>query len=404
MASLSYGLNLTRKAGTRPTVPAKRKAIFGEDHDDLESEPHVAAAAVEEIRVFDDDGAPARHSTAGDGPARKRPDEASVTAYGDLSSTQRAKKHALEATTIDPSIYDYDAAYDALHTTMTTTSGPDQSAPAGDADATASATARKPKYMSNLLAAAEVRKRDQLRAKEKVLMREREAEGDEFVDKEKFVTGAYKAQQEEVRRLEEEERRREEAERKRRRGQGMTGFYRDVLDKDEKRHEDAMAAAAAAAAAKKDGHATTAEDDGAQPAKERSEADLAQDLKAKGRDITVNEEGQVVDKRQLLSAGLNVAPKPRRNTPSSVAPSAARLDDRPGWQGKNAAQHAMRERQTRMLAEQLLQASQQTAADEEAQKAAVEQMAKSKKTEGDISSARQRYLQRKQDAQPAKES
>ena len=60
--------------------------------------------------------------------------------------------------------------------------------------------------MENLLAAAEVRKRDQLRAKEKMLLREREAEGDDYADKEKFVTAAYRAQQEDMRRLEEEER------------------------------------------------------------------------------------------------------------------------------------------------------------------------------------------------------
>src|SRR5205814_5226268 len=48
----------------------------------------------------------------------------------------------------------------------------------------------------------------QLRAQERLLQREREAEGDEFADKEKFVTGAYKAQQDEVRRMERSEERR----------------------------------------------------------------------------------------------------------------------------------------------------------------------------------------------------
>ena len=38
---------------------------------------------------------------------------------------------------------------------------------------------------------------------------EREREGDEFADKEAFVTQAYKDQMEEVRRAEEEERKRE---------------------------------------------------------------------------------------------------------------------------------------------------------------------------------------------------
>lgn len=41
------------------------------------------------------------------------------------------------------------------------------------------------------------------------MQREREAEGDEFADKDKFVTQAYKDQMAEVRKAEEEERARE---------------------------------------------------------------------------------------------------------------------------------------------------------------------------------------------------
>jgi coiled-coil domain-containing protein 55 len=42
-----------------------------------------------------------------------------------------------------------------------------------------------------------------------MMQREREAEGDEFIDKEEFVTQAYRDQMAEVRRAEEEEKRRE---------------------------------------------------------------------------------------------------------------------------------------------------------------------------------------------------
>ena len=42
-----------------------------------------------------------------------------------------------------------------------------------------------------------------------MIQRERELEGDEFKDKESFVTQAYKDQMEELRRAEEEERKRE---------------------------------------------------------------------------------------------------------------------------------------------------------------------------------------------------
>lgn len=48
-----------------------------------------------------------------------------------------------------------------------------------------------------------------MRAEEKMIQRERELEGDEYKDKEAFVTQAYKDQMAELRRAEEEERNRE---------------------------------------------------------------------------------------------------------------------------------------------------------------------------------------------------
>ena len=59
------------------------------------------------------------------------------------------------------------------------------------------------------MSTAATRRLDHLRAEEKMIQREREAEGDEFRDKEAFVTQAYKDQMAEVRRAEEEERARE---------------------------------------------------------------------------------------------------------------------------------------------------------------------------------------------------
>lgn len=65
--------------------------------------------------------------------------------------------------------------------------------------------------MHQAIASAATRKLDQIRAQEKMLERERALEGDEFADKEKFVTQAYKDQMEAVRKAEEEEAKREGA-------------------------------------------------------------------------------------------------------------------------------------------------------------------------------------------------
>ena len=67
----------------------------------------------------------------------------------------------------------------------------------------------QPKYINNLLSTAATRRLDHLRAEEKTIQREREAEGDEFADKEAFVTQAYKDQMAEVRKAEQEEKERE---------------------------------------------------------------------------------------------------------------------------------------------------------------------------------------------------
>ena len=67
----------------------------------------------------------------------------------------------------------------------------------------------QPKYINRLLETAELRKQDRLRAEDKMIAREREREGDEFADKDQFVTPAYLAQQEDLRKIEEEEKKRE---------------------------------------------------------------------------------------------------------------------------------------------------------------------------------------------------
>ena len=94
-----------------------------------------------------------------------------------------------------------------------------------------------------------------------MLQHERDEEGEEYADKEKFVTTAYKRQMEEVKLAEEEEKAREGAsipykdsrviarvltdsscisvlaakERASQKGPGMTAFYRNMLDADEEK-------------------------------------------------------------------------------------------------------------------------------------------------------------------------
>ncbi|KAL8785307.1 MAG: hypothetical protein Q9213_003452 [Squamulea squamosa] len=306
MSTLSYGLNITKKvpSSAAKSAPPKRKTIFDSDSGP-ESAPDDADDDAETITSID-----GLHSSS---KPRQRPATSpfdplipkKISQFGDLSTNHTTSKHAQSAQSLDPSIYDYDAVYDSLHAKPTS---------AGSTAATAAADdAKKPKYMQSLLAAADTRKRDQLRAKEKMLARERELEGDEFADKEKFVTAAYKRQQEEVRKAEVEEatREREAAERQRREGGGLKGMYKSMLERDESKH---AAALKSAEEAKIIGMIGKEHEKGeAESRKEKSEAEIAEEKGA-----AVNEDGQVVDKRQLLNAGLNTgaATKARAAAPA----------------------------------------------------------------------------------------
>jgi coiled-coil domain-containing protein 55 len=302
--------------------------------------------------------------------------------FTNLSALHTSKKHTNDAETADPNIYAYDDVYDSLH------------APAKKASIESKT---EPKYMTNLLNSAKTRDRDRLRAKEKLLQKEREAEGDEFADKEKFVTDAYKKQQEEIRKIEEEEAKREmEDEEKRRKGGGMTGFYKKMLKEDERRHEEAVKGVEL--------NVTNSEGD-LEEVKEKTAAEMAKELNEKGAKVILNDEGQVVDKRQLLSAGLNVAPKPK--TPAANASSTASRPQQGEYRASPAAvsaRQSQRERQTRMIASQIESMEKAQQEEEERQRKEMEQKTKSKKTEGDISSAKERYLARKraQEAEKAR--
>ncbi|KAL4958572.1 coiled-coil domain-containing protein 55-domain containing protein [Aspergillus filifer] len=310
--------------------------------------------------------------------------------YTNLSAMHSSKKHASQAEELDPSIYSYDAVYDSLHTK-----------PAKKNQDNNNGTEAVPKYMTSLLRSAEIRKRDQLRARDRMLAKEREAEGDEFDDKEKFVTGAYKAQQEELRRVEEEEKAREAEEEERRRkngGSGMVGFYRDLLSRGEKEHNAAMKAADEAAKKIQDGEAPTE----TQPTDaEKTEAQKAAELNAAGAHIAVNDEGQVVDKRQLLSAGLNVAPKAKTAAPAPTrtvpgAGAKPRFDSQRG-----AGRAGQRARQTEKIAEQLEEQERQREVEEAAKQKEIAERSRSQKTSTEVSSARERYLARKKEREAA---
>ena len=178
----------------------------------------------------------------------------------------------------------------------------------------------------------------------------------------------------------------------------MTGLYKGLLEREEQRHEAAVKAVEEGVAGKGNGEVGEVQEEESEKGRDKSEAELA-----KERGAVLNEDGQVVDKRQLLQAGLNVKAKPKPQGPqiggkAKLAPSESMSI----LQGRGNSKAAMRERQSRMMEGQLEQAAKRAADDQEVEQEALRRAAKSKKTDGEISSAKERYLQRKREAEAAK--
>ena len=121
----------------------------------------------------------------------------------------------------------------------------------------------------------------------------------------------------------------------------MKALYKNLLERDELKHKEVMKAV-------EEGRGKGDKDDEQEKEakKGKSEAELA---KEKG--AVINEEGQVVDKRQLLSAGLNAASTPK---PKPKAPPDPRSKGSGPEGGGRGGRASARERETRNFEEQLL--------------------------------------------------
>ncbi|XP_011647482.1 nuclear speckle splicing regulatory protein 1 [Pogonomyrmex barbatus] len=118
----------------------------------------------------------------------------------------------------DPTIYQYDEVYDDLERSK------------NQSDNAIKHKEKKSKYIQKLLKTAERRKKEQEHRIERMVQKEREAEGEMYADKESFVTSAYRAKLEEFKKMEEEEAKmnRLEAIGDVTKQQDMSGFYRHL--------------------------------------------------------------------------------------------------------------------------------------------------------------------------------
>jgi len=393
-----------KKPSSTATKPAA--ALFGEDD---ENDDHLLPPG----NLAGPSKRPTAKPSTGAGPSKPN-----------LGRT--AQKQQAEALKLDASVFDYDGVYDSLKAAERKR----------DEAKKMESDERKPKYIEAFLASAQTRRLDKLRAEEKMLQLERDKEGDEFADKDKFVTDAYKRQMEEVRKAEQEEKERDgelsdapcwvwdplliriEALRKSKKGPGLSAFYKQMLDTSSAEHDAAVAASSNATAGpslaikppQQDNFVDEAEYDPLLAREERSKPNLSAGTTGiyaeSGKEVDVNDEGEVVDKRSLLKAGLNIMKKPKPVLPNSLLSGQRSTEVLEGpYQsravGAAAGYQERMDRERKRLATQIKEEAERKKAEHEERMKAEEEAAR-KRREGDDGEAerrrkeaRDRFLARK---------
>ena len=134
-----------------------------------------------------------------------------------------------EATAEDPNAFAYDELYDDIHQER------DEKAKAKKAtfDPSAGRERKESRYIASLKSAAEIRKIDDERVFQMKLKKEADEDADEYGDKEKFVTSAYKEKLIEMKRWKEEDKRLQNLENETtvEGKKDMTGFYANLMTK-----------------------------------------------------------------------------------------------------------------------------------------------------------------------------
>ncbi|XP_055911441.1 nuclear speckle splicing regulatory protein 1 [Eupeodes corollae] len=143
------------------------------------------------------------------------------TPYGPSSTDRRlAKKLQEKALKEDPTVFQYDELYDEIENKR------------DEAKKAKSNEIKKPKYIGRLLQCAEKRKLENERRIERMVQKEREQEGEEFKDKESFVTSTYRKKLEEMQKAEDQEKREDylEAIGDVTKQKDLDGFYRHLYE------------------------------------------------------------------------------------------------------------------------------------------------------------------------------
>jgi len=179
---------------------------------------------------------------------------------------------------------------------------------------------------------------------------------------------------------------------------GMTHFYRQILEESAKNHEATVAA-------------TEKQFIGPQPPIDNltivkpvdfvplADPELARRAREAGKEVELNDDNQIVDKRELLSAGLNLSlpntrtlgSRPNRSETQTVQSAQTHRAV-----GTAATRREINERRTKEIQQQMEAEHLRTElSQKEADDRATQRIIAKRNNENDVESARARYLERK---------
>jgi coiled-coil domain-containing protein 55 len=193
----------------------------------------------------------------------------------------------------------------------------------------------------------------------------------------------------------------------------MAHFYRKFLEDSEQQHEETVAATTSTQSKPTIGPHPNLTIMKPPELTHKSDLDLAKEAREQGKDVELNDDNQIVDKRELLSAGLNLsAPNTRRlglqKSSTSTTSNGGRGEGLEIHRavGTAASRKEINERRAREIQKQMDEEQARVArAKELLDHEATQRIVAKRNTQDDLQSARERYLQRKrrklEEADPA---
>jgi len=189
----------------------------------------------------------------------------------------------------------------------------------------------------------------------------------------------------------------------------MAQFYQKLLEEEAKAHEETVALASPSSdpSSSKQPQGpnlriTKPPTSEPQITSTKSDLELAKEAAQRGMEIELNDDNQIVDKRELLSAGLNLSMANTRKlgSKSSGTPTSSGTSSEPAnvhrAVGVAASRDAINTRRAREIQAQIAEEEERLLIERERrEREAKERVVAKRNNEEDVQSARERYLARK---------